>query len=99
MQIENSEDFQEWYKLLEYTSDKGVVDELVDSINQLRAELDRYKSDYMQKELTRKITELRAENEEYHLLISHLLNDLPTNRDWLDPAIENSLKELVRQRR
>ena len=32
---------------------------------------------------------------EYKFIITSLLNDLPMNRDWLDPMLEKAMRSLV----
>lgn len=45
-------------------------------------------------EAANEIDRLKNENNFMRYLITQILNDLPVNRDWLDPDIEIGLKQM-----
>lgn len=47
--------------------------------------------------LKAKLSEAKAINRAFAAVLKYILHDLPTNRDWLDPDIERTAIELVRQ--
>jgi hypothetical protein len=49
--------------------------------------------DRKNKYLLKEINKLLNENKNMKIAITMLLNDLPSNKDWLDPVLEKQLKE------
>jgi len=46
--------------------------------------------------MRKRIHELESEISLFRITLSRIINDLPTNKDWLDPVVEIAAKELVK---
>ena len=66
------------------------------TVTRLTAELEEYRSIAEKIGAEKAVSELeqeRARGARLRMLIYRLLNDLPTKRDWLDPELEQALRE------
>jgi hypothetical protein len=47
---------------------------------------------YLASEVDARIAELERERDIARRLIANVLNDLPSNKDWLDPMLEKAMR-------